>query len=136
MSKSLEALEELKDEIIPDCALKYEDDEGYKEFVLDLYQTIKQDLEAYVQLKQDHDKTLINNGELCVKVCKLEKENQELKAIIKSFGKVLNIYTGDGRAYAVSRETYNEKPIAMLNINKRKELALYLKLKEVLNNDK
>lgn len=76
---SKEALEELKDEIIPDYALEYEDDEGYKDWVIELYNTIKQDLENYERLKQTHDKTLINNGELVIKVCNLEKENQALR---------------------------------------------------------
>lgn len=52
MSKSLEALEELKDEIIPDYALEYEDDEGYKGWVIELYNTIKQDLERLEMLEK------------------------------------------------------------------------------------
>ena len=62
MTKSIKALEELKDEIIPDYALEYEDDEGYKDWIDELYQTIKQDLKRKEQL---------------------EKENQELKEQLK-----------------------------------------------------
>jgi hypothetical protein len=52
MSKSLEALEELKDEIIPDFALDYEDQEDYNDWIEGLYQTIKQDLELLEILKK------------------------------------------------------------------------------------
>ena len=54
MNKSLEALEKLKDEIIPDYALEYEDDEGYKDWVIELYLTIKQDLERLEQLEKEN----------------------------------------------------------------------------------
>ena len=64
MSKSLEALDKILDLI-----LEY----SYWVEAHDLVKIIKQDLEAYEQLKQDHDKTLINNGELVVKVVELEK---------------------------------------------------------------
>ena len=79
MSKSLEALEELKDEIIPDYALEY-DDEGYKDWVIELYQTIKQDLE----LKDKYLNELKRWGypETPIHISKykaLEEENQKLK---------------------------------------------------------
>ena len=69
-----------------ESAKDYDDD-------IKIFETIKKDLEAYKQLKQDHDKTLINNGELCVKVCKLENEVQELKLEKK----ILNIMYKDVR---------------------------------------
>lgn len=47
-----EALENLKDEIIPDYALEYEEDEGYKNWVNELYLTIKQDLERKEKLEK------------------------------------------------------------------------------------
>lgn len=75
---SLEALE-----ILRECA------NGEKKVLfstsLKLANTIKQDLEAYKQLKQDHDKTLINNGELVVKVADLQKENQNLKIFVDAY---------------------------------------------------
>lgn len=71
MSKSIEALKE----IIRYCSEEIYDinEITYENPLEEECNLIKQDLEAYEQLKQDHDKTLINNGELCVKVCKLEK---------------------------------------------------------------
>ena len=82
MSKSLEALEELKDEIIPDYALEY-DDEGYKDWVIELYQTIKQDLECKEQLEiadRNNQNLVKTNVDLVNKNLELQKENQELKS--------------------------------------------------------
>jgi hypothetical protein len=53
-SKSLEALEELKDEIIPDFALDYEEQEDYNDWIEGLYQTIKQDLERKEELEKEN----------------------------------------------------------------------------------
>lgn len=84
MSKSLEALERI--ETVFHCnkqgkkncyAHFMSPSKAIEEYYKD-YNIVKQDLEAYEQLKQDHDKTLINNGELVVKVADLQKENQEL----------------------------------------------------------
>ena len=92
-----------------ESAKDYDDD-------IKVFETIKKDLEAYEQLKRDHDKTLINNGELCVKVCELEKENQEFKKIIKE-----NFFYHE----------YSEE------IGYRKPMPKYQdKIKEVLNDDK
>lgn len=66
---SLEALKKIEEELYLTLPKNIRDT---------LIQTIKQDLEVYAQLKQDHDITLINNGELVVKVADLQKENQEL----------------------------------------------------------
>lgn len=89
-NKSLEALDTLKDEIIPDYALEYEDDEGYKNWVIELYQTIKQDLERkeVLELNLDSEKYNLVNENQCLKnrvedleICffKQINENQELK---------------------------------------------------------
>ncbi len=69
MSKSLEALEDM---------ISWMVDEQVNNFKEQL-DTIKQDLELLEQLKQQRDSLAINNGELCVKVTDLQKENQELK---------------------------------------------------------
>ena len=82
MSKSLEALDELKDEIIPDYALEYEDDEGYKDWVIELYNTIKQDLERKEQLEiadRNNQNLVKTNVDLVNKNLDLQKENNELK---------------------------------------------------------
>lgn len=76
MTKSKEALEKISN--------------GYTNDLLtnewfEWLQTIKQDLENYEKLKQTHDKTLINNGELVIKVCNLEKENQDLRAFVDAY---------------------------------------------------
>lgn len=67
-----------------ESAKDYDDD-------IKVFETIKKDLEAYKQLKQEHDKTLINNGELCVKICKLEKENQKLEDKFERLLEIVNI---------------------------------------------
>lgn len=77
MSKSLEALEDM---------ISWMVDEQVNNFKEQL-DTIKQDLELLEQLKQQRDSLAINNGELCVKVTDLQKENQELKDIADSFRK-------------------------------------------------
>ena len=68
---SLEALE-----ILRECA------NGEKKVLfstsLELADIIKRDLESY-------EKTLISNGDLCVKICKLEEENQKLKKALGCF---------------------------------------------------
>ena len=88
MSKSLEALKKISnidlyhEEIIEDEDLDgewiVERDCVYDGIVSEIYKeeldAIKQDLEAYEQLKQDHDKTLINNGKLVVKVEDLKED--------------------------------------------------------------
>lgn len=74
MNKGLEALES----IIWRLSSLNEDLEPRETEKIDI-DNIKKDLEAYEQLKKDYNKTLISNGELCVKVCELEKENKKLK---------------------------------------------------------
>ena len=79
MSKSLEKIRDIKS-LINEF---YQDElnEGARKSWLVFQQycdDIKQDLELLEQLKQQRDSLAINNGELCVKVCNLEKENQEL----------------------------------------------------------
>lgn len=69
MTKSLEALERI---------YAFSDDDIYHDITKEV-NTIKQDLEKLEQLEKDYNKTLISNGELCVKVCELENEKQELK---------------------------------------------------------
>lgn len=79
---SLKALERMKADLIKiQCELfddNCNDERVLAVYQLEDYQTIKQDLKLLEQLKQNHDKTLINNGELVVKVADLQKENQEL----------------------------------------------------------
>lgn len=74
MSKSLEKIRDIKS-LINEV---YQDElnEGARKSWLVFQQycdDIKQDLELLEQLKQQRDSLAINNGELCVKVCKLEK---------------------------------------------------------------
>ena len=87
MIKSLESLEELKDEIIPDYALDYEEQEGYNDWIEELYQTIKQELEHYHNaLQEQYDySTCRCYDELLFRCKHLEKENNELKQDILSF---------------------------------------------------
>lgn len=51
---------------------------------------IKQDLENYEKLKQQHDKTLINNGELVCKNVKLEIANKNNEKVIEDGVKLMN----------------------------------------------
>ena len=79
MSKSLEKIRDIKS-LINEV---YQDElnEGARKSWLVFQQycdDIKQDLELLEQLKQQRDSLAINNGELCVKVTDLQKENQEL----------------------------------------------------------
>ena len=67
-------------------ALEYEDDEGYKDWVIELYQTIKQDLERLELIEALYNKSLkeietIKNDdrELYLKFKQLENENEQLK---------------------------------------------------------
>lgn len=74
MNKSLEKIRDIKS-LINEF---YQDEltEGARKSWLCFKQycdDIKQDLELLEQLKQQRDSLAINNGELCVKVCKLEK---------------------------------------------------------------
>lgn len=80
MNKSLEKIRDIKSLInevyqgeLSECARK-----SWLCFQQDC-DDIKQDLELLEQLKQQRDSLAINNGELCVKVTDLQKENQELK---------------------------------------------------------
>lgn len=72
MSKSLEALEDM---------ISWMVDEQVNNFKEQL-DTIKQDLELLEQLKQQRDSLAINNGELCVKVTDLQKENNSLQGLL------------------------------------------------------
>lgn len=74
MNKSLEKIRDIKS-LINEV---YQDElnEGARKSWLVFQQycdDIKQDLELLEQLKQQRDSLAINNGELCVKVCNLEK---------------------------------------------------------------
>lgn len=82
MSKSLEALEELKDEIIPDFALDYEEQEDYNDWIEGLYQTIKQDLDRLEELEKEYERLDRDHHSIYLDCCDLETENQKLKKAI------------------------------------------------------
>ena len=132
MNKSLEALEELKDEIIPDYALEYEDDEGYKDWVIELYQTIKQDLERLEELelevhcKNNSIKTLETLHKSQIEKY-LKKENKLLDELIicKQQIKILK----------KALPYYNIKVLCNAGRITEEELELLLKYEE-LNDDK
>ena len=144
MSKSLEALEELKDEIIPDYGLEYEDDEGYKNWIDELYQTIKQDLKRLedlegvwlkeewcegVHLNAESLKSLLKyNEELFEKNLELDKENEKLtKAIEIIKNKKVNIHF----LFLHKLEDYNRLVCNAYQLTQEE----YDLLKEVLEND-
>ena len=144
MSKSLEALEELKDEIIPDYALEYEDDEGYKDWVIELYNIIKQDLEHLEEINKvwhdnepmesvdingkhlqdlyDYNEELFNkNLELDKKVIELEKENKELETTLLEYKAQENLYWNTATNNVNLREE-NDKLKKAIEILKNKML--------------
>lgn len=134
MNKSLEALDILYDGYQYGMAGR-----GY-------YDLIKQDLELLEQLKQQRDSLAINNGELVVKVCNLEKENQELlvnknfaqgvalkyKKALEILKPILDIYAGEGKGYI---DCCVENPIITFDLHNDKEFKEYELLKEVLEYD-
>lgn len=77
MSKSLRII---------DNKIKYSYSQGIllTNIELEELQTIKQELELKEQLKQQRDSLAVNNNELAIKVCNLEKENKELKEDVKT----------------------------------------------------
>ena len=75
-TKGLIALEELKDEMLPSYALDLDDD-GYENWVMELYETIKQDLVNYEVLKEEHNKVIESTYELSKTYEKINKELEE-----------------------------------------------------------
>lgn len=51
---------------------------------VDNFTKVLNDLKDYESLKKEHEQTLINNGELCVKVTKLEEKNKDLNEYLVS----------------------------------------------------
>lgn len=80
----------------------------------DLFLELKHRLEHLEQLEKDHDKTLINNGELVVKVTDLQKENQEL-VVNKNAAQIL----------ALNLKRENDKLKKAIEILKRFDFDIY-----------
>lgn len=120
MSKSLEALDELSLMINREKHINSE----WNKKINDLKQTIKQDLELLEQLKQQRDSLAINNGELCVKVADLQKENQELR---KSNNEIEELYLKENKHWCEDTDRLRKENEKLLKENQ--------KLKEMLENE-
>lgn len=116
MSKSLEKIRDIKSLInefyqgeLSECARK-------SWLVFQQYcDDIKQDLELLEQLKQQRDSLAINNGELCVKVTDLQKENQELR---KSNKEIEELYLKENKHWCEDTDRLrkeNEKLKKVIN---------------------
>lgn len=125
MSKSLEKIRDIKSLI--NEVYQGELNEGARKSWLCFKQycdDIKQDLELLEQLKQQRDSLAINNGELCVKVTDLQKENQELKEkAVKAVGFVKLLIDN------ISNKKLNDDRCSITNIKTGEE---YGNLKEYI----
>ena len=99
-TKGLIALEELKDEMLPSYALDLDDD-GYENWVIGLYETIKQDLVNYEVLKEEHNKTIESTYELSKTYEKINKELEEENAKLK---KIIEILKRQNEGQTISQE--------------------------------
>lgn len=123
MSKSLEKIRDIKSLInefyqgeLSECARK-----SWLCFQQDC-DDIKQDLELLEQLKQQRDSLAINNGELCVKVTDLQKENQELR---KSNKEIEELYLKENKHWCEDTDRLRKENQKLLKENNE--------LKEKLN---